>query len=370
MPKRSADKISGETTGESAYPEAKLQRLAEQARKAEGQREIERAAEILVDMKSVVDADIDVAVDESMPSGDVTMSGGRKTLRGGVKTAAALKNLTKKILTETTETASAVDSTFASLLDKFPSLKTILTTYAGAKLIQKPQLFTDLVATIRTNWASLVPAEGAGYADIFEELKVSSVYFARLLTTDQLEYVKTSPLYAVIGSVLIATYGVRYLANQEEMTPMAYLEAKARYALSYLGMVYTGVKEIITSPESPADKKARLVKQLREATQRVPKSKIKYEGVQPTGVQGLMIQKPSPVELTEEAAKKLAETVSKIVVVLPDNEAANILAAMNAPPPAAPADDMQEAGKRRKRKTVKRAMKKKRVTRRRPTFSY
>lgn len=353
-----------------------LRKLAEQA-------EIVEAAEILVDMKGVVDADITVAVQESLikPSGDVPMSGmGRKKHRGGVEieTAKALKELTVGVLTEAKDTAKSIDTGFASLIRRVPKLQTILSAYAGAKVIQNPEMFTNLVETVRTNWASMVPAGGASYSQILEEIGVSAEYIAKFVTVDQVAYVKESPLYATVGILVTSTLLVRYLANNATMTPMDYLEAKARYALSVLGMVYTGVKEIVTAPETDQQKKVRLVRQLREATQRVPTSKIKYEGVGPAAVPGLMTQKPSPAELTAEAAQRLADTVSKIVVVLPDNEAANILAAMNAPPPAAPApqaDAMQEGGKRRKYKTAKRAMKKKRVTRRRamygmPRFTY
>lgn len=107
---------------------------------------------------------------------------------------------------------------------------------------------------------------------------------------------------------------------------------------------------------------------------KVARSKTTYEGVGPAAVPGLMVQKPSPAVITAESAKKLAETLSKIVVATPDadvKETAAILAAMSTTAPTENGMDVEPTGGRR-RKTKKRATKKRRVTRRRtmPTFSY
>jgi hypothetical protein len=343
-----------------------------------------QAALTLVNMKNVVYADIYVAVDENYVP---PRTGGKRKLRGGeTETAAALKKLTKDTLELGKEAGSALDSAFATVVTN-ATFKNLLTTYATVNFIQNPYLFVDLVQTLRGTWAQWVPVavNNAGYSGILSQMLQAAGYAGKFLITDQANYIQESPVYAFLLLSTAAAY-VRYLAAQEStpqepVTAMDYLTARAKYAIALLGMAYTTGKEAVemyvTKPEAPENKKVRLLKQLREATAIVPKSKIKFEGVGPAAVPGLMIQVPSPAVLTADAAKRLAETVSKLVVVLPDTDAANILAAMAAAAPAAAPGapegmDEELGGGRRRRKTKKRAIKRRRITRRMtmPRFTY
>jgi hypothetical protein len=364
-PATSADETSGPS------PEYRYEKKEREAAETLAMMSEIEAALTLVDMKSVVDADISTAVEEAEKPVDVSMSGGgKRKFRGGSLTAAALKELTKNTLTSADEKIKAADRGFATLINN-TSLGATLKTIAVVKFLQDPYVFTDLVQTLRGTWAQWVPeaAPNAGYRDALNAILEAGKYTGKFLTTDQADYIQGSPLYT-FALVSTATLLVRYLANQQGMSGFDYLKAKAKYALSVLGMAYTTAKEAVQTygpqPETPQDKKTRLLKQLREASAKIQTSKIKYEGVGPAVVPGLMIQVPSPAVLTAEAAKRLAETVSKIVVVLPDTEVANILAAMAAAVPAA-----APAGGRR-RKTKKRVVKKRRMTRRQamPRFTY
>lgn len=322
--------------------------------------EVENAATALVDMKNFVEADISAAVDELI----APTSGGRKKKTGGSKSAPELKKLVAGVLNDGKAIASGVDTAFAAIVDKIPTMKQFVTGLLVSGAIRNPWFFTDVVRMVRDTLPSLIPV-GASYADIAEEIRNVIVELARLVG-DQGEYIAGSPEYALLLSGLI----VRYLAQQQGLSSMDYLKLQAKYTLSVLGMAFNTftdiANEVYSHATSDKAKQEKLLATLRGAVDKVARSKVTYEGVGPAAVPGLMVQKPSPVAMTEASAKRLANTLSKIVVTIPDtNEAANILASMAAAPPA------PGAAQGGRRKTKKQAMKKRRMTRRKKlTFSY
>jgi hypothetical protein len=383
MPKRPAVEMSGE----SAAPAApKVARSSDEMATAETLASMEEinAGYNIVNLKKFVDMDIDTAIDDIPVKEEARggVRGGKKPIyKGGSETAAELKTLTRNILTGAKENIGVIDSKFATLL-KNTSLGGILKTAVGIKFIQNPYVFTDVVQTLRGTFAKMIPVagEGGSYKDILQEVLAGSTYLGKFLITDQVEYVKGSPLYAA-ALVTMAALLVRYLANQDNMTGYDYLKAKAKYALALVGMAYTTGKQItetLTASETPAQKQEKLIGQLKQAVSTLTPSKKKYEGVGPVGVGDLMVQKPDPATLTKEAAKKLVNTLRQIdpsKVAKPgvseDDEAANIIAGLAAAPAAAAPGDAPMSGVgRRHRKTKKRVMKKRRMTRRRLTFSY